>query len=177
MVDAMLADPQRHQKLSATRVADEYNNTAPEMETFESGITLPESLNHSYNLSMSMESGLELLDAWMAEQRVKAFNNALGIHWQGQMPLVSGVWSNNSSNDTSDHEMILGWMTSQNEQERRVIVAPRNQAPVVTANDVALRPIQDKLPLYSQNTIASGCYPQDVTNCVRPLSQTKNPSM
>jgi hypothetical protein len=63
--------------------------------------------------SMSMDDGLETIDAWMPEPQVRAFNDALGIN--------SGT-------------------TSQGEKERRIIVAePGSQPPGGTVNYEAPR--------------------------------------
>jgi hypothetical protein len=100
----------------------------------------------------------------MAEREVRAFDDALGIDWQGQTPLeVSGVWSNDAFNATPGHEVIPGWAISpQDEQDRRVIVAePGGQTPGVAVNSVALRLPQIKLPSYNQSAMASGFYRQE----------------
>jgi hypothetical protein len=80
---------------------------------------------------MSVDDGMKLVDAWMAEQQVRAFDNALGIDWQSQTSIVTGLWSNGAFNVTPGYEVIPGRTTPQNEQERsRVMVAePGSQAP------------------------------------------------
>jgi hypothetical protein len=101
-------------------------------------------------------------NAWMAGRQVGAFNDALGLDWQDQTPLATGVWNNGAFN-TPGHEMIPGWTASQDEQQRRVIAAePGSQAPGDTVNGVALRLPLTKLPSYNQSAMASGYYAQEV---------------
>jgi hypothetical protein len=189
MGDAVLADPQGPKQVPVP-VNEAFNNALEmEMETFESD-TAPhpvESPKENHVPSIPMDG-----DAWMAARQVPVFNDALGINtgtttsslpernfqdlgsengpladWQGRTPLATGVWSNGAFNVTPDHEMVPGWTTSQDNQERRVIVAePGGQTPGITVNGVALRLPKLKLPLYNPSGIASGSNAQEISTKV-----------
>jgi Ribosomal protein S10p/S20e len=70
MGDAVLANPHGQEQLSV--------RLNEGMETFESGIAPHPVENHIP--PMSMEAGLDLIDAWMARQQVQIFNDAIDVN-------------------------------------------------------------------------------------------------
>jgi hypothetical protein len=142
---------------------------------------------------MSMDDGLKLIDAWMAERNKRKYEevewdvpprqvkfprpekrnedlvseNAFLADGQGQTTLATDFWHNGAHNIAPHHEITPGRSVSQPEQElacRAAVAEPGSQTPGVAVNGVALRLPHIKLPLDNQSATASGQSPQKILN-------------
>ena len=192
MGNAVLADPrgQKQLPIAGVRLNQAFSN-ALDIETFEGGINLRlaefRRRNHVPTMTMD-DDGSKLVDAWVAERQVQAFNDALGMN-----SCTTSSWSRQDKwrheevewdvprqvkfprHDQRDEDLGSGNATWQGQtpglcispevQEKACKAAdmePRSQTPDVAVNSVALRLPPIKHPLYNQNAMASGYYPQEV---------------
>ena len=168
MGDAVLADPrgQKQLPIAGVRLNQAFNN-ALDMETFEGGVAphlagFPRR-NHVPTMTMD-DDGSTSSWPWQDERRREE------VEWdvvprQVKFPRHEQRDEDLGSGNATWQDQIPGLCISPDEQEQACSTAdvePRSQTPDVAINSVAPRFPPIKHPLYNQNAMASGYYPQEV---------------
>ena len=188
MGDVVLADPQGKQLLVAGVRLNQAFNDALDIETFEYGVAprpvgfprrnhVPTVITHDMS---------KLVDAWMAERHVQAFNDTFGMNscatssWPKRRDVVPRQ-EKCPRHEQRDENLRLGnanWRgqtpgrcISQDERElacSAAVAESGSQTLGVAVNSVALHLPLIKHSSYNQSATASGCYTQEVLTEVSP---------
>ena len=183
MGDVVLADPQGKQLLFAGVRLNQAFNYALDMETFEYGVA-PRPVKfprRNHIPTVTIHDVSKVVDTWMAERHVHAFNDNFGINscttssWprQNRRRDVVPRQVNFPRHEQRDEDLRLGnanWWgqtpgrcISQDEQLACIaaVAESKSQTLGVAVNSVTLHLPLIKHPSYNQSAMASGCYPQD----------------